>query len=193
MTARPAYATPRPATPPQRPYTTFSVSIWRITRLRLAPSADRTASSRRRPVARDSTRFARFAQASRSTKPTTSDSSVMIGIVSAPVIASRVGATRAVHPSLTVGCSRARTCAKRWTSAPACATVVPGFRRPLTRRMRSSRGASAVSVSGVHTSISEMLPISMSGVSRPTTVAGFPPSMSVWPMIDGSRFSSRSQ
>jgi len=44
-----------------------------------------------------------LAQASRSTNPTTSDSIVMTIQVSAPVIASRVGATRALHPSLVFG------------------------------------------------------------------------------------------
>ena len=59
-----------PSAPPATASSTLSVSSWRTIRPRLAPSAARTAISFCRASARDSSRFATFAQAMSSTKPT---------------------------------------------------------------------------------------------------------------------------
>ena len=61
--------------PPMSDNSTLSVSSCRTSRERLAPSASRTATSRRRAEARDSSRFAMLAQAINSTAPTTPPSS----------------------------------------------------------------------------------------------------------------------
>ena len=70
-TARvPSQAMASPAMPPARDSTTLSVSSWRTTRARAAPSARRMAISFWRRVKRARSRFATFVQAMRSTKPT---------------------------------------------------------------------------------------------------------------------------
>ena len=69
-----------------------SVRIWR----RLAPSALRSASSRRRPSARTRKTFATFTQAMRSTKPTAPDS-IQSELSILPTITSRRGATRGMN------------------------------------------------------------------------------------------------
>ena len=59
---RPSRRRSRPRTPPAAESTRLSVSNWRINRARPAPSALRTASSRRRPAPRASSRLATLAQ-----------------------------------------------------------------------------------------------------------------------------------
>ena len=59
----PHTATRRPTPPPARPRSTLSVSSWRATRPRPAPSARRMAISRCRTDDRASSRFATFAHA----------------------------------------------------------------------------------------------------------------------------------
>ena len=70
-----AQAMATPAAPPRSDNSTLSVRSWRTSRVRLAPSARRTATSRRLDEARDSSRFAMLAQAISSTAPTTPPSS----------------------------------------------------------------------------------------------------------------------
>ena len=65
-----------PAAPPIADSSTLSVSSCRTMRQRLAPSASRIATSRRRAAAFDSSRFATLAHAINSTAPTTQPSSV---------------------------------------------------------------------------------------------------------------------
>ncbi len=65
------HATATPATPPISDSNTLSVSSCWTMRPRLAPSASRTASSRRRDAALDSSRFAMLAHAISRTAPTT--------------------------------------------------------------------------------------------------------------------------
>ena len=66
-----AAPTPMPSVPPRTASTRLSVSSCLMMRPRAAPSADRTAISRVRAVARASSRLATFAQHRSSTKPTT--------------------------------------------------------------------------------------------------------------------------
>ena len=66
---RVAAASARPSTPPVPVTTRLSVSSCRSTRSRPAPSAMRTAISRRRTIARASRRLVRFAHAINSTLP----------------------------------------------------------------------------------------------------------------------------
>ena len=65
----PAIASAAPATPPGSVSASDSVSDCRTSRLRPAPSANRTARSRRRAVARDSRRLETFAHVINSTSP----------------------------------------------------------------------------------------------------------------------------
>ena len=77
----PMYVRNRPKPPPTSAITTPSVSSWRTTRARLAPSDIRIASSFCRLTARVSRSPATFAQAMRSTNPTT----VMINASAGPL------------------------------------------------------------------------------------------------------------
>ena len=121
-------ATPR--TPPMSDSIRLSVSSWRTTRRRSAPSADRIASSRVRAVARASSRLATFAQQISSTKPTTPRKSSDVWRSSAPITASCSGSSAAPRPGV-----RLRELARE-----------PGrSRRPCRRPpARGSRRASAV-------------------------------------------------
>ncbi len=66
----PQYANSNPHAPAATLSRRLSVNICRINRQRVAPSASRTASSLRRPMARASIRFATLAQAINKTNPT---------------------------------------------------------------------------------------------------------------------------
>ena len=70
IASMPRIARSRPNPPPIRARSMLSASIWNVSRPRLAPSAARTAISLRRPAARASSKFARFAQVIKRTKPT---------------------------------------------------------------------------------------------------------------------------
>jgi hypothetical protein len=65
------FAKTKPATPPSPAKSTLSVSSCLTSRIRPAPSAKRTAISFWRAVALESSRLATFAQAIKSTRPTT--------------------------------------------------------------------------------------------------------------------------
>ena len=77
--SRPAAASPRPITPPMIASSVLSVSSWRTSRPRPAPSAARIASSRLRRSMRESIRFATLAQAISSTQPTAPSSTRSVG------------------------------------------------------------------------------------------------------------------
>jgi hypothetical protein len=74
LTASSAFMPTTPRTSPQAPpmadSSTLSVSSWTMMRPRPAPMAERMAISRRRPVARTSSRLATLAQAISRTRPT---------------------------------------------------------------------------------------------------------------------------
>ena len=92
-----------PSAPPISESTTLSVSSCRTMRRRPAPSADRTASSRMRTVARASSRLATLAQQMRSTKPTTPRNSIDVSRRSLPIIESCSGSSRTPRPLLVCG------------------------------------------------------------------------------------------
>ncbi len=75
----PQYASSRPSTPPASASSRLSVSSWRTSRSRLAPSAVRTAISFERAAARASNRLATLAQAMSSTNPTAPSSTSSAG------------------------------------------------------------------------------------------------------------------
>jgi hypothetical protein len=77
--SRPAAASASPITPPISASSVLSVSSWRTSRPRPAPSAARIASSRLRRSMRDSIRFATLAQAISSTQPTAPSSTKSVG------------------------------------------------------------------------------------------------------------------
>ena len=83
-TSPPTAQTPNtsPTAPPRPARSTLSVSSCRTTRARVAPSATRTASSRPRAEPRASSRFAMFAHAIRSTKPTAPNTAINPGLMS---------------------------------------------------------------------------------------------------------------
>ena len=66
----------KPTAPPRLASTSPSVSIWRAMRNEPAPRASRRLTSRCRDTARASSRFARFAQAMSSTRPTNAVSTI---------------------------------------------------------------------------------------------------------------------
>ena len=106
--------------------------------------------------------------------------------VLAPVMAARRGRTAAPQPAFVAGCSCSCRSARAWISAAAPRAVTPGFRRPVTRRVRPTRSAgSASGVRGVHTSISPRVPISIAGASTPITRWGSPSSRRVRPTTAG--------
>ena len=70
----------RPSTPPASASRLPSTSIWRKSRARSAPSAERNAISRERRTSRASVRFAMLAQAMSSTKPVVPRSRSNVGL-----------------------------------------------------------------------------------------------------------------
>ena len=86
-------------------------------RRRPAPSADRTASSRMRTVARASSRLATLAQQMRSTNPTTPRNSIDVSRRSLPMIESCIRSSVTPRPLLVCGNSRARPSATAPRSA----------------------------------------------------------------------------
>ena len=121
----PHQASSSPNAPPRAASVTLSVSIWRISRARVAPTAARMAISRSRTVARASSRLATFTHAISSTKPT------------APARISRVGRALPTRSScsglswmrqfLSSGYCASRLPAMTFISACACSSVTPGL------------------------------------------------------------------
>ena len=112
----------------------LSVRNCRTSLARLAPSAARTATSRRLPAARDSSKFATFAHAMSSTKLTALSNTSNAGRMS-PLIISRRPIRFVRSSSLFVfGYAKANRAAIVFISVCACCRVTPGFRRAITRK-----------------------------------------------------------
>ena len=124
------YAITTPAMPATIASRNDSVSSWRISRVRLAPSDRRTATSRRRDTAFDNSRFATFAHAITSTSATSIDSTPSIGAstVPAPNGASHVCTMRRRRPSLKSRYSCSSCAMIDDASACACSCETPGFK-----------------------------------------------------------------
>ena len=195
-------ASANPATPPARNNSVDSTSICRINRPRPAPIASRTASSRRRAVARASRTPATFAHAMASTSATSPISTAMNAATGAPSPGSGdEAATASPLPRLAAGNSVSSARPMLASSSRACVTETPGFRRaPITihalSRLVSSvcrAESSPTMVSGTHRSpVSTVVPWKPSGVT-PITVNGRPFNWSVCPTIPGSPLKRRIQ
>ena len=105
-TERIAAPTPRPRAPPSAASTRLSVRICTTIRPRPAPSADRRASSRARPLVRASRRLATFAQHMSRTKPTTPSSRYDVRRTSGPMRPVRSGSIVTPRPVLVAGTPR---------------------------------------------------------------------------------------
>ena len=131
-----AQASRTPATPPSRDNRTLSVSSWRMRRARLAPRASRTAISRRRAAALDSSRFAIFAQAISSTAPTAPPSRKATERICCRWAAFASSMGRVVTWSTGAGCEDPCARCRRYSaitasrSAAACAALTPRWRWP---------------------------------------------------------------
>ncbi len=126
---RPAAATATPRIEAQPASSADSPRCCRSSRVRLAPSAVRIATSRARAAARARSRFATFAQATSSTRDTIATSSRKPCNTSRGVSSSEKGTTRTVRrlPDRELASSRRRTAA---TSFDAASSVDDGCRRP---------------------------------------------------------------
>ena len=97
-TLRIAAPTAIPISPPSAASTRLSVRICDTIRRRLAPSAERTASSRARLIVRARSKLATLAQHINSTKPTTARSNIEVSRISDPTRASRNGCSAGMWP-----------------------------------------------------------------------------------------------
>ena len=126
----PAQASASPAAAPSAASSTISVSSWRISRARPAPSELRTPISRRRAAERESSRLARFTHAISRTNPTAA-----VRVNSAGRILPTAASCRLLmvvsHPELELGnCCSARA-AMALRSACAAASEAPALSRPM--------------------------------------------------------------
>ncbi len=123
-----------PSTAPRPARITLSVSIWRIRRIRVAPSDDRTASSRARSVARANCMFITFTHAMSSTP--TQNASIVQSVPRSRRSRERVDAAAGPGRRRSVlfvsGYAAAKRLAKPVNSASADSSVTPRFRRPMT-------------------------------------------------------------
>jgi hypothetical protein len=168
-------AATRPSAPPTIDRIKLSATIGRATSHRLAPSAARTAISRRRLESRASSRLAMFAQTISSRNPTAPISTISAGR-DAPTSCSCAGITRAVQRSLLALYSAAMRPASTLISSCACGPLTPFAIRPTTVSDRARRDAPCRSfgsnASGVHTSTLVLVGNSNAGGITPTTVYG---------------------
>ena len=104
-------------------------------RLREAPSAVRTAISRRRETPRASSRLATLTQAMSRTRPTAPSSSSNAGRI-LPVTWPWIGTTLALQPVLDAGLAAVRSAAICVISLWACASDTPLPNRPMAMRYR---------------------------------------------------------
>ena len=109
-------------------------------RARLAPSANRTAISFWRAVALASWRFATLAHAMSITSPTAPSRVTRVGRTS-PVSCSCIGTTVRPQSRFQAGSSGFLGADTFSRSARPCATVMPGFSRPMTSRKWLSRSS----------------------------------------------------
>ena len=125
----PQEARSKPKPPPARASRRLSVKSCRITRPRVAPSAERMANSCVRAVERASRRFATFTQAMRRTKPTAASSTSRNGWMS-PTTSCLSGISVMPVPLSASGYSSARCRPSASMSAFACSNVTPGLSLP---------------------------------------------------------------
>src|SRR5581483_9146601 len=124
----PHAASNTPQTPPATASSRLSVSNCRMTRQRPAPSATRTAISRRRTAPRASSRPATLTHATASTQPT-APSSTKSGRRKSPVSSRMAGMTRAPVYLLVSGYCARNAAVIASSSACACPGVTLGFNR----------------------------------------------------------------
>ena len=120
------YASSTPAAPPIAASTSPTVSSWRTTRAGLAPSADRTASSRCREPARVSIRFATSTQPMSSTMPTAPISTRSIRRLR-PTMSSATATSKRQLCVLAWPAGIARRLCLRGSAPRVCWTETPGF------------------------------------------------------------------
>ena len=161
-----------PNTPPASASTPLSMNAWRTMRMRLAPNARRTASSRWRAVARASCRFAAFTQPISSRNPTAPSSIQRTRGVVGPSSDSMIGVGTVVTSLRIVGSSAATRAASDAMTVRVCSSDAADLSRampPNTKlsRRRRSGSCSVVIRSGTQTSASrgQRAP----GGSTPTT------------------------
>lgn len=184
-------ATARPRAPPTALSTTLSVSNWPTMRPRPAPSARRTANSRRRAFPRTSSSPATFAHASSKTSPVAVVNIRSAGRNGAPT-SSCNGVTRAsrfaLHVAGSAGPARSRIAR---TSASACRGDTPRRRRPIARNPLASTAppgsgaSSGRTTNGVQRS-DVPNPNSNPAESTPATACGSPSSSTTSPTTSGS-------
>src|SRR6202167_855973 len=134
----PQKASKSPNAPPKPASRTLSVRSWRMTRVWFAPRAARMANSRERPIERARRRLATFAQAISNRKPTAARRTSRNGWT-LPTMSCFME-TRLTPMSLSAsGYAAARFCEMPSMSAFACASVTPGFRRPIAWALTSMR------------------------------------------------------
>ena len=122
----------RPSTPPASESSTLSVSSCRMMRPRPAPIAARTAISRLRPVARTSSRFATFAHAMSSTRPTAPSRIHSVVWTSRTISFCSSSTLNPLSRCSTLGYFRLYSFAASARRAWACCSVMPSFSRPFT-------------------------------------------------------------
>ena len=133
IASMPQIARSRPNPPPIRARSTLSASIWNVSRLRLAPSAARTAISLRRPAARASSKFARFAQVIKRTKPTAPSRSQRVPRYS-PTALSKSCVNVIPLPAFESGKRASSPLQITLKSAFACSIETPSFSRAIPYR-----------------------------------------------------------
>ncbi len=135
----PQYESGSASRPPTAARARLSTSSWRTMRARVAPRARRSAISRRRVLARASSRFATLLHATSRTRAT-----IVISMPTAsrtfppfgPRRASATVSTRTVRPRLSVGYSCSSWLASVVMLARACSTLTPGSSRATTCQTR---------------------------------------------------------
>ena len=185
-TSMPIQATTRAAAELSRPSSSVSVTSWRTSRIRPAPSAARMASSRRRSIARASSRPTRFAHATSSTRlapawrmPTTAG-------VMASRNASESDSTAITRSRFARGYSSDRRPATASISARACRSETPAASLPMTVIVRSSRSAARCGVNVSGAQISQATGNSNAGGAIPPTTCASSFSQISRPMMAGS-------
>ena len=133
-TCIPACATASPSRPPAKASASPSVVNCRISRMRDAPSAPRTAISRLRLSDRTSNRLDTFTQAITSSNPAPPRSAKKIGRTSF-TNTSESGFTQAPWPRLSSGYWISNCRAIAFMSAKAASTVTPSLSRPMPYKL----------------------------------------------------------
>ena len=188
-TAHDAMITPAPV--PSSASTADSVNSCRTSRPRPAPSAARTRISPRRFAAWATSRFATFAHASSSSRPTAPKSTHTASRTRGATIHSAKGTASALHPAFDSGCASDSRRAISRSSPRACGRVAPGASRPITASSLSPRSRRGSAARGTHASAPPGK--SNRGGITPVTTNGRPSSVTVRPTICGSAPKRRRQ